>query len=411
MASVEQLVLGRTIRRNTIVLAASLALSWAVVQLLVSVAAPILADLTGRRSIAGVGPAIALGFWAVGTLVVGRYMDARGRAPGVRLGFAVAAVGYVVLFIGTRNRSLPLYLLGLAVAGAGGGAINLARAGGGDMYPPERRARGISFVLVGAAFGAILGPLVFTPFLVQSGADLDVLAPPFMAGALIMLLGAALTWVIRVDPIEIGRMLREGTASEIEAPARHLKELLQIPLVRVAVTAAVVSQGVMAMMMSTVSLHLREHGHGWTAISLVLSAHFLGMFGLVLFVGRLVDRIGRERGLVFGLLILIVGVVALLADVQLQWVTPAMLIVGVGWNVSFVAATAMLADATSPIERAGLLGFTDFLGMGSSAFASLVAGVVIGAVGIGALVALGTAVALVPVVIFVAGGRRVRQLA
>ncbi len=402
--------LSRTIRRNTIVLAASLALSWAAVQLLVSVAAPILAELTGRRSVAGIGPAIALTFWAVGTLLVGRYMDARGRAPGVRLGFIVAALGYVVLFFGTRSRSLPLYLLGLAVAGAGGGAINLARAGGGDMYPPERRARGISYVLIGAAFGAILGPLVFTPLLVRTGTNIDALGPAFIAATVMMLLGVALTQAIRVDPIEIGRRLREGAASSLEAPAagRHLKELLQIPLVRVAVTAAVISQGVMAMMMSTISLHLREHGHGWTAVSFVLSAHFLGMFGLVLFVGRLVDQIGRERGLVIGLLILIAGVVALLADVELLFVAPAMLIVGVGWNVSFVAATAMLADATAPVERAGLLGFTDFLGMGSSAVAALLAGVVIGALGIGALVAVGAAVAMIPVVIFAAGRHRVQ---
>ena len=405
--------LSRTIRRNTIVLAGCMALSWAAVQLLVSVAAPILAELTGRRSVAGIGPAIALAFWAVGTLLVGRYMDLRGRAPGVRLGFLVAAFGYVVLFFGTQSRSLLLYLVGLAVAGAGGGAINLARAGGGDMYPPERRARGISFVLFGAAFGAILGPLVFTPLLVRTGTDLDALGPAFVAATVMMFLGVALTWAIRVDPIEIGRRLRQGAASGLEAaaPARHLRELLHIPLVRVAVTAAVISQGVMAMVMSTVSLHLRVHGHSWTAVSITLSAHFLGMFGLVLIVGQVVDRIGRERGLVIGLLVLIGGMVALLADVQVLWVAPAMLIIGIGWNVSFVAATAMLADATAPVERAGLLGFTDFLGMGSSAVASLLAGVVIGALGIGALVAFGTAVALVPVALFAARRQHVRATA
>ena len=39
------------------------------------------------------------------------------------------------------------------------------------MYPPERRARGISFVLFGAVFGAILGPAVFSPLF--AGQDLD----------------------------------------------------------------------------------------------------------------------------------------------------------------------------------------------------------------------------------------------
>ena len=403
------------IRRNTLVLASCLALSWAVVQLLVAVAAPVFAELTGRRSIAGVGPAIALAFWAVGTLLVGRYMDVRGRGPGIRLGFAVAAVGYLVLFFAIRARSLSLYVVALAVAGAGGGAINLARAGGGDMYPPERRARGISFVLFGAAFGAILGPLLFIPLLARAGADIDVLASPFVVGALVMVLGIALTWAIRVDPIEIGRMLRERAGSSTGAgpqgPARHLAVLLHLPNVQIAVTAAVISQGVMAMMMSTISLHLRAHGHSWTAVSVALSAHFLGMFGLVLVVGRWVDRVGRERALIGGLLILIAGSVALLGEVELGLVAPAMLVVGIGWNVSFVAATAMLADATAPAERAGLLGFADFLGMTSSAVSSLFAGVLIGAMGIGALVAVGAALALVPVALFAARRHHARVTA
>jgi MFS family permease len=400
--------LARTVRRNTVVLAASLALSWAVVQLLVVVAAPVLSDLTGRPSLAGFGPAVALTFWAVATLLVGRYMDAHGRAPGLRLGFIAGVVGCVVLFFALRGRSLPLFLFGMAAAGGGGGAVNLARAGAGDMYPPERRARGISFVLIGAAFGAILGPVVFTPFLARTGADLGVLAPPFIAAAGIMAVGVALTFAIRVDPMEVARRQREemGSPAALSAPARHVRELLQGPVVRAAVVAALISQGVMAMMMSTVSLHLRDHGHGWTAVSIALSAHFLGMFGLVLFVGRLVDRIGRERSLVMGLLVLVVGTAALLAEVELLWVAPAMLIVGVGWNVSFVAATAMMADATAPAERAGLLGFADFLAMGSSVVSSLLAGVVIGSLGIGAIVAVGVAVAMIPVVIFMTGRHR-----
>src|SRR3712207_8284915 len=51
------------------------------------------------------------------------------------------------------------------------GVALLARTAAGDMYPPERRARGIALVLFGAVFGAILGPLVFSPLL--SGRDLD----------------------------------------------------------------------------------------------------------------------------------------------------------------------------------------------------------------------------------------------
>ena len=55
--------------------------------------------------------------------------------------------------------------------GAQGATNLLIRTAAGDMYPPERRARGISLVLFGAVFGAILGPAVFGPLF--AGKDVD----------------------------------------------------------------------------------------------------------------------------------------------------------------------------------------------------------------------------------------------
>jgi MFS family permease len=410
MGSTDQAALSREgdihalVRRNTIVLAACLALSWSVVQLLVVVAAPVLSELTGRPSLAGLAPAIYLVCWALATLAAGRYMDARGRASGIRLGFLAGALGCLLVFLGTRDRSLILFLPGLALAGGGSGAVNLARAGAADMYPPERRARGISFVLVGAAFGAILGPVAFIPLLARSGSDLHVLATPAAAAAVVMLAGGALTLAIRIDPLEIGRSLRpppDGSAEPGDA-VRSLRTLLVEPVVRAALIAAVVGQTVMSSTMATISLVLHNHGHGWPAAAVTLSAHFLGMFGLVLVVGRLVDRIGRDRSVVAGMAVLAAGVLALLAEVEVRWVAPAMLIIGIGWNISFVAATAMLADATAPLERARLLGFGDFLAYGIAAAGVTLAGVVIGALGLGALVGFGIALSVLVLIVFVA---------
>ena len=56
------------------------------------------------------------------------------------------------------------------ITGGASGIALLIRTAAGDMYPPERRARGISYVLFGAVFGAILGPVVFGPLF--AGADL-----------------------------------------------------------------------------------------------------------------------------------------------------------------------------------------------------------------------------------------------
>ena len=78
-------------------------------------------------------------------------------------GFATGIVATSTVALGCHWDSTTLVVVGLALVGASSGTVILARAAAADMYPKERRARGISLVLFGAVFGAALGPLVFKP--------------------------------------------------------------------------------------------------------------------------------------------------------------------------------------------------------------------------------------------------------
>jgi hypothetical protein len=59
---------------------------------------------------------------------------------------------------------------------------------------------------------------------------------------------------------------------------------------------------------------------------------------------------------------------------------------GIGWNFSFVAATAALADSTEPWERGKLLGFNDLLAGATGASLALIGGVALTGLGVAALV-------------------------
>ncbi len=69
---------------------------------------------------------------------------------------------------------------------------------------------------------------------------------------------------------------------------------------------------------------------------------------------------------------------------------------GLGWNLSFVAATAELADRTEPRERGKLLGFNDLLSGLTGAGLALLGGVALSALGVAALAIGGTALVLGP---------------
>ena len=372
-----------------------MALSWAVVQLTAAVSAVTLSQLTGRTSLGGIAPGIFLASWAVASLQMGRFMDRRGRATGLRAGFAVGVVGTALVFVGTSNGSVVAFLLGLICVGMCGGTINLARAGAADMYPPERRARGISYVLLGAAVGAIISPIAFSPLLAGVRSGTGALAIPWLVAGGLLALGALVTFGIRIDPVEIAA---RGTSNVAQAklPQRSLGTLVRLPAVAPAMFAAVVSQAIMSGLMTVIGLVMVQRGHDFGAVALTMSVHFVGMFGLVLVAGHVVDWLGRQRSIMLGLLVMTGGVLILLISPGLQALLPGMFAIGLGWNLAFVGSTAVMGDAAGPHERAGLLGFNDFVATAAAAIVAVLAGMVLGMGGFIPLALTAATVSLLP---------------
>ena len=386
------------VRRNTLVLAVCLALGWTVAQLMAALSSVTFRALT-EGAAAGVAPAVFLGGSAAAGILGGRVMDRFGRRVGVRLGFVVAAVAALAVSIGVRSASPWLFLAGLGALGLGFGSVNLARAAAADMYPPERRGRGIAYVLVGAAFGAIASPILFSPLLAGvRDDDLIGLSVPWLPAIGILLIGAALTYLMRMDPMAIGQRLESAAAGEPGAPAAEPAPVVDRRPVIAAIAVAATTQAVMSSMMTLAALVLIDHGHDLAAVSIAVSAHFLGMFALVLVVGRVVDRFGRIRALVTGLIVIAVGVLGFLPGGALMTILPAMFLIGLGWNLAFVAATALLADAAPADERARLLGLPDFIGVGASAFLAISGAAILDTAGIVPVTIAAAVIALAPLV-------------
>jgi MFS family permease len=151
--------------RSTVLLSAAQAFHSAMLQLAVAVASISLVRVVDVAGLLGLGPAIVLAAGALAAIPAGRSMDRFGRVPVLAAGRSVGVVACGVAALGSAVGSPLAVLAGLAGVGAANGANLLVRTAGGDMYPPEPRARGIGLVLFGAAFGAILGPVVFSPLL------------------------------------------------------------------------------------------------------------------------------------------------------------------------------------------------------------------------------------------------------
>jgi MFS family permease len=143
----------------------------------------------------------------------------------------------------------------------------------------------------------------------------------------------------------------------------------------VAVAAAVVSYAVMSFIMTAtpISMHVHDH-HSDTDTAWVIQSHLLAMYGPSLFSGRLIGRIGVRAGMTAGLVLMFACVAIASAGHDLMHYWWGLVLLGVGWNLLFVAGTALLTTTYAPAERFRAQAVNEFSVFGTQALASLLAG-------------------------------------
>jgi MFS family permease len=388
------------VRRNTVLLAATMAVNSAVLQLVAAVSSLTFVLVTGVRGLLGLGPAIFLTASALTSMPAGRMMDRFGRKPVMSVGFVVGAAGCAVTALATRTDSTLAVICGFALIGAASAVSLLIRTAAGDMYPPARRARGISYVLFGSVFGAILGPTVFGPMFAGKNVEADALTVPWLVAGGISLVALAIVQFVRPDPKKIAELIGAHDDTYAAGPAAPLREIVRRPGVIPAMLAAFASFGVMVSLMNlTGYVVVEHHHHQQSSVFPIIGAHVFGMYALVLVIGRVIDRVGRTPALEVGLVVMALSSIGLLWVASVFGTAVLLLGLGVGWNISFVAATAQMADRTSPAERGKLLGFNDQLAAFFAAGLALLGGYALDVIGVAALAIGATIIVVSPIVL------------
>jgi MFS family permease len=384
------------VRRNAFLLAGGLVCNSGMFQLAAALSSLTLVAVTGITGILGLGPAIFLASSGLAVGPAGRISDRHGRMFVIRAAFLGGAAGCGVVALGCAESSGAIVSLGLALIGGSGGVIQLSRAAAAEMFPPDRRARGMSFVLFGAVSGAIWGPVVFGPLFSHRAISADGLVGPWLLGIPFMLAGFAISLLVRPDPKDIST--RYGTAAEAAVAPASVRTILGRPGVVPAVVAVVASFAVMASVMNLAGYVAVGRGHHEGDVFTMISIHILGMYGLILIVGDVLDRFGRRRGLYTGLALMTASNASLTWLGGVGGMSLALFGLGLGWNLSYVAATTELVSLTAPQERGRIVGFADLCASFTAAGFALLGGVVYTAAGVTALALAAAGLAALPAV-------------
>jgi MFS family permease len=362
------------------------------------------ASITGTNTWSGLPVAVGALGTALASWPLARLMARSGRRPGLALGYGLAIVGALLGMAGVAVRSFPLMLAGMALFGIASTSNLLARYAAADVSTGAQRGRAMGLIVWGSTVGSMIGPNLMGPAL-RLGALLGVesTASAFLVSVAGYALGALLIQIfLRPDPLTLARQAQEvADAGAPAVAARSLGAILNDVRVQIALATLAVSQFVMISTTSTSPLYLHDQGHTVQTIGLAVSLHLAGMYVTSPLAGWLSDRFGRLPIIGAGAVILILAV--LLAGMapgsDRLLVILALFLNGVGWNMAFVAGSALLTDALAPNERASVQGLADlFMGL-MGALGSATGGMILGIWGFAILNAVGAVLVLGPLTV------------
>jgi MFS family permease len=379
-------------RRTLAVLTVSQALGGLGIAIGIAVAAVLAEEVSGSEALAGLAQTFQVLGAAAASYALARVMGQRGRRRGLVLGYLAGSAGALLCVVAGSAGIFPLLLAGTFLLGTVTAANFQARYAAADLARPERRARALSVVVWATTIGAVLGPNLTG----ASGDLAETLGVPRLTGPFVVAVFTAaaaalvLALFLRPDPLLLAREL-EGAPATVRPTgtswSRVSTVLRERPPVVAGVLALSCAHAVMVAVMVMTPLHMHHGGATLNVIGLVISIHVLGMYAFAPVVGLMADKLGRPQ-------VMAAGAVVLLVSLYLAGSAPmgaslrigvGLFLLGFGWSLCTVSASALLTEATPFDARTDVQGAADLIMNLTAAAAGALAGVVVDWLGFGFL--------------------------
>jgi len=367
-------------------------------------------EILGSARWSGLAAAMATLGLAAGTTPLAALMARKGRRLGIVVGLTVAVFGAGIAAYGVRNSSFLVLLAGMWIFGFGNSGDRLGRYAAADIAPVSLRSSAIAVIVWAGTIGSVVGPILLPigTRIVEPFGFGEYGGGYLMGGALAALAMVIVYLALRPDPLQFAEVIDVNTRSDV-AP---LSATLKLPVVRYVISALVVGQVVMVLIMTMTPVHIRDAEESIALVGLVIGVHTFGMFFFSPISGFLADRFGKVRVIVAGQAMLI-GSALLAASAggdDRTLLLPALFFLGIGWNFGFVAGSSMITDAAEGPDRVRLQGVVDTATFMSATVASVLSGILLDAFDYSGLSLFAGAMVLFPLVLRYRYRDRLREL-
>ena len=356
-------------RRNALVLSVAQALAGGNNTVIVSTASIVGALLAPDKGLATLPiTAMVIGMW-LGTLPIGFLARKFGRRVALQSGSGFGILSGLISYSAVMNGQFWLLLIGTFCGGLYAAAHQSYRFAAADTASEAFRPKVVSWVLAGGVFAAIIGPqlVIFTKDLLSP----HLFAASYLGQSACALIAALVLMFVKVPPIPAKRA----------ETARPLAAIVRTPRFVVAVACGVASYAMMNMVMTSAPLAMVGCGHSVTDAALGIQWHVMAMYAPSFVTGSLIGRFGVARITAIGLALIACAAAVDIAGITVAHFWLGLVLLGLGWNLSFIGATTLVTKCHRPEERNKVQAFNDFLIFGSMALSSFSSGQLLANVG------------------------------
>src|SRR3979490_3033866 len=299
---------------------------------------------------------------AAGTLPTGAISRAHGRRTAFIIGTGCGVLTGLLGAFAILRGSFVLFCCAHFLGGLYGAVSQSCRFAAADGASAAYRPKAVSWVMAGGVFAGVLGPQ-----LVQWTMDIW---PPYLF---------AFSFVVQAIVALVAMAVLSGVDAPKPAPAdmhggRPLFEIVRQPRFIAAAICGIVSYPMMNLVITSAPLAMKICGLSVSDSNFGIQWHIVAMYGPSFFTGSLIARFGAPRIVALGLSLEAAGALTGRSGVTAMHFWATLIVLGVGWNFSFVGASALVLETHRPQERNKVQAFNDFLVFGMMAVGSFSSG-------------------------------------
>lgn len=350
------------VRGNVVRLAAAQALTGANSAVIFATGSIVGATLAPDMSLATVPLSMYVVGLAAGTLPTGAISRRFGRRWAFVIGTGLGTLTGLIGSFAILHASFALFCLATFLGGLYGSVAQSYRFAAADGASAAYRPKAVSWVMAGGVFAGVLGPQ-----LVQW--TMDIWSPYLFAFSFLVQAAVAL----------IAMGIVAGVDMPKPAPAdlhggRPLLTIVTQPRFIAAALCGVISYPMMNLVMTSAPLAMKMCGLSLSDSNFGIQWHIVAMYGPSFFTGALIARFGAPKVVAAGLLLEAGAAGIGLSGITAMHFWATLIVLGVGWNFSFIGASALVLETHRPQERNKVQAFNDFLVFGMMAIGSFSSG-------------------------------------